>query len=186
MKLIKIFTLILISLAISIKANSNEKIENLLKDGGKIIFIRHALAPGMGDPKNFNIKDCTTQRNLSEEGIIESKKLGIFFSKYLIDIDEVLSSEWCRCKDTAFYAFKYYKKKSFLNSFYDQRFAHKKISQINDLKKYIKKRNGKKNLVLVTHYVVILELLNLSASPAEIIITDKDFNVFKRKKIKNN
>ena len=60
------------------------------------------------------------------------------------------------------------------------------MSQINDLKKYIKKWNGKKNLVLVTHYVVISELLNLSASPAEIIITDKDLNVFKRKKIKNN
>ena len=58
---------------------ASDKILDSLKEGKKIIFIRHALAPGNGDPDNFNINDCTTQRNLSESGIIQSKKIGLFF-----------------------------------------------------------------------------------------------------------
>ncbi|MDA9085080.1 histidine phosphatase family protein [Candidatus Pelagibacter sp.] len=186
MQLIKILVLILISLTISIKANSNEYFQDLLKDGSKIIFIRHAYAPGTGDPKNFNIKDCSTQRNLNKKGINESKKIGAFFLKNKIEIHEVLSSEWCRCKDTAFYAFKNYQKKSFLNSFYDEKFVDNKTNQIIELKKYIKKWNKKKNLVLITHYVVISEVLKIGVSPAEIIISDKNFNVLGRHIIKEN
>ena len=51
---------------------ADDKILNLLQEGNKIIFIRHAIAPGNGDPENFNIKDCSTQRNLSENGIKQS------------------------------------------------------------------------------------------------------------------
>ena len=178
--------MILISLTISIKANSNKNFQDLLKEGSKIIFIRHAYAPGNGDPKDFNINDCPTQRNLNEKGINESKNIGLFFSKNKIKIDKVLSSEWCRCKDTAFYAFKNYEKKSFLNSFYDKKFAHKKKNQIIELKKYIKNWNKKKNLVLITHYVVISEVLNIRTSSAEIIISDKNFNVLGRHLIKKN
>ena len=69
MKLIKFFLLILLSFNISVKANSNDKIQNLLKEGGKLIFIRHAIAPGGGDPVDFDILRCETQRNLSKEGI---------------------------------------------------------------------------------------------------------------------
>ena len=57
------------------------KILESLKEGGKIIFIRHAYAPGGGDPQNFNINDCSTQRNLSDEGINQSKLIGEFTLK---------------------------------------------------------------------------------------------------------
>ena len=60
---------------------ASDKIIGSLKEGKKIIFIRHALAPGNGDPDNFNINDCTTQRNLNKNGIIQSKKIGLFFEK---------------------------------------------------------------------------------------------------------
>ena len=60
-------------------AFSEDKILNSLKEGNKLIFIRHALAPGNGDPNNFNIKDCSTQRNLNKKGIKQSKKIGQFF-----------------------------------------------------------------------------------------------------------
>jgi phosphohistidine phosphatase SixA len=186
MNLLKIFIFILISLLISLKVNSSEKFVEMLKEGGKLIFIRHASAPGTGDPDNFDIKNCSTQRNLDEKGIIDSKNLGIFFSKNKIKIDIVLSSEWCRSKDTTFYAFNDYETKSFLNSFYDDKFAHNKLSQIYDLKEYIKKWNSKKNLVLVTHYVVISELLNIGALQGEIIITDENFKILGRQKIKDN
>ena len=50
-----------------------------LEDGGKLIFIRHAYAPGSGDPNNFNLNDCSTQRNLNEKGKIQAKEIGRFF-----------------------------------------------------------------------------------------------------------
>ena len=117
MSLLKIFIFILISLLISLKVNSSEKLVEMLKEGGKLIFIRHASAPGTGDPDNFDIKNCSTQRNLDEKGIIDSKNLGIFFSKNKIKIDKVLSSEWCRSKDTTYYDNNDYETKSFLKSF---------------------------------------------------------------------
>ena len=177
MKLIKFFLLILLSFNISLKANSNDKAQSLLKEGGKLIFIRHAIAPGGGDPVDFDILRCETQRNLSKEGITQSKNIGKFFSQNNIQIDKVLSSEWCRCKQTAKYAFNNYETKSFLNSFFSQKFAHNKDKQIKELKDYIINWEGKKNLILVTHYVVISEILNVSTSSGEIVITDRNFNI---------
>ena len=158
-------------------ANSNENLINSLKEGEKLIFIRHAYAPGNGDPENFNLKDCSSQRNLDQEGVIQSKKIGFFFTKNKIEIDKVLSSEWCRCKDTAKYAFNTFETFDALNSFYDIRFAKNKSKQIKDLKKYIYSWGSKKNLVLVTHFVVINEVLNTSSSSGEIIVSDRNFNV---------
>ena len=180
MKLIKFFLLILLSFNISIKANSNDKIQSLLKEGEKLIFIRHAVAPGGGDPVDFDILRCETQRNLSKEGIVQSKNIGMFFLKNNIKIDKVLSSEWCRCKQTAQYAFNKYETKSFLNSFFSEKFASNKNKQINDLKKYINEWSGDNNLVLVTHYVLIQEVLNITSSSGELIVTDKNFNVLAR------
>jgi phosphohistidine phosphatase SixA len=183
MKLIKLFLLILLSINISLKANSDDKAQSLLKEGGKLIFIRHAIAPGGGDPADFNILRCETQRNLSKEGIAQSKNIGKFFSENNIQIDKVLSSEWCRCKQTAKYAFNKYETKNFLNSFFSKKFANKKKKQIKKLKKYIEDWGGKKNLVLVTHYVTILEITNFAASSGEIVVTDKNFNILANQKI---
>ena len=158
-------------------AFSNEKLLNSLKEGGKLIFIRHAHAPGNGDPENFNLKDCSSQRNLNQEGINQSKKIGLFFTENKIQIDKVLSSEWCRCKDTAKYAFNSFETFDALNSFYDIKFAKNKTKQINDLKKYILDWSSKKNLVLVTHFVVISEVLNTGSSSGEIIVSDRNFNI---------
>ena len=156
---------------------ADDKILNLLQEGNKIIFIRHAIAPGNGDPENFNIKDCSTQRNLSENGIKQSKKIGLFFKNNKIKIDKVFSSEWCRCKDTAKYAFENFDTFDALNSFYDEGFAENESKQINDLKKYILDWSSKKNLVLVTHFVVISEALNTGSSSGEIIVSDRNFNI---------
>ena len=162
--------------------SANEVIERL-KEGGKIVMIRHSYAPGMGDPKNFLINDCSTQRNLDKKGIIQSKLIRKFFKVNQIPVDKVLSSEWCRCQDTANIAFNKYETQKFLNSFYDPRFAKYKVKQIKELKKYINKWNGKKNLILVTHYVVILDILNYQSSSGEIIVSDKNFNIINSLKI---
>ena len=177
-----IFLLIIFSTPI----NSKEQLINLLKDGNKLIFIRHAYAPGNGDPINFKLNDCSTQRNLDYEGIYQSKKIGHFFSENKIPIDRILSSEWCRCKDTAAFAFNKYIIFNALNSFYDPRFENKKEKQIKDLKNYILNWSSKKNLVLVTHFVVISEIFNITASSGEIIVSDKRLNLIGRYKIGPN
>ena len=76
MKFLKFFIIIFISLASSVKADLNNDLFTQLKDGGKLIFIRHAYAPGSGDPQNFNLNDCSTQRNLSNSGREQSKNIG--------------------------------------------------------------------------------------------------------------
>ena len=186
MKFINYLFFIFISLVTMVKADLNKNLTAELKEGGKLIFIRHAYAPGSGDPNNFDINDCNTQRNLNQTGKEQSKKIGSYFKKNKIPIDKVISSEWCRCKETALIGFEDFETKNFLNSFYSKKFAHNKLNQINELKDYIKKWDGKSNLIFVTHYVVILEVLNLSASSGEIIVVDKDFNILFRKKTSNN
>ena len=184
MKYIKLLILFLLIFFSTIKLSAADSIVDQLNQGGKIVMIRHAYAPGSGDPDQFLIEDCSTQRNLNKEGIKQSKLIGNLFKKNEIPIGIVLSSEWCRCKDTAFYAFKNFKTNSFLNSFYDSRFHDNKERQIIELKKYIKKWNGKKNLILITHYVVINEILNVSLSSGEIIVSDNKFNVIGKLKNK--
>ena len=147
------------------------------KDGDKIILIRHSKAPGLGDPPGFKIKDCKTQRNLSKEGIEQSKKIGKLFKKNKIKIDKVFSSQWCRCKDTAKYAFKNYKEFSALNSTFQSPYDKNAKKQIKALKDYIEKWNGQGgNLVLVTHYVIITAITDVVPRSGEIIIIDKNFN----------
>ena len=81
MKFLKFLLIIFISLTTSIKADLDKNLMNQLLDGNKLIFIRHAYAPGSGDPNNFNLNDCSTQRNLSEEGRKQAKNIGKFFNK---------------------------------------------------------------------------------------------------------
>jgi len=186
MKLIKIIIFLFISFNTLFVANSDDDLQNLLSEGGKLIFIRHAYAPGSGDPDNFDLSNCASQRNLNQEGIDQAKTINKFFLKNYMANNLVLSSEWCRCKQTAKYAFKNYKTKSFLNSFFSQKFAHNKAKQIIELKEFIKKWNGEGNLIFVTHYVVISEILNLSVSSGEIVIADKEFNILARQKTSKN
>ena len=178
MKFIKFFLIIFIFLIIPLKAYSNEQLINKLKEGGKLVFIRHAYAPGNGDPAHFNLSDCSTQRNLNQEGRNQAKFIGSIFIKYNIPISNVLSSEWCRCKETASIAFsEKYQTASFLNSFYEKRFSLNKQNQVKELKKHIKNWKGDKNLIFVTHYVVISEILNVYPLSGEIVISDKNYNV---------
>jgi len=170
----KYFKIILIFFLFLLNKTSfaNENIVEILKKGGNIIFIRHAIAPGNGDPQNFDISNCSTQRNLSKDGELQALKIGKFFKENDIKLTKVLSSEWCRCKDTAKIAFGNYETKNFLNSFYDERFSENKDRQILDFQKFIRNWNKTGNLVLVTHYVVISEILDLTTSSGEIVITD--------------
>jgi phosphohistidine phosphatase SixA len=68
---------------------------------GYVLLMRHALAPGIGDPENFNVNDCSSQRNLSEEGRQDAKDIGEWLQRREVKIFRVESSRWCRAKETA-------------------------------------------------------------------------------------
>ena len=154
---------------------------NIAQEGNKIILIRHSLAPGGGDPAGFKIDDCKTQRNLSKKGINQSKKIGKLFKKNKVPIDQVLSSQWCRCKDTAKYAFGDYKEFTALNSTFQSPYNKNEGKQLKELYNYVKKWNGKgKNLVLITHYSIITAVTTAVPSSGEMVITDKNFKVLSR------
>ncbi len=177
MKYLKLFILLFISFTTPIKADLDKNLMNQLEDGGKLIFIRHAHAPGSGDPNNFNLNDCFTQRNLNDDGRKQAKNIGEFFKKNKIKIDKVLSSEWCRCTETAKIAFKDFSTISFLNSFYSSKYVKNKDKQVKALNEYVKKFKSNKNLILITHYVLISEVLNYGPSSGEIVVSDKNFNI---------
>ena len=177
MKIFKTIFITFIFLTCSVKADFDQNLIKEFKQGGKLIFIRHAYAPGSGDPKNFNLYDCSTQRNLNKSGREQSKKIGILFSKNNIKIKNIFSSEWCRCKETADLAFKKFETKKFLNSFYSAKFAKNREKQIKEFKNFINNWDKKGNIIFVTHYVFIFEILNYAPSSGEIIITDKNLNI---------
>ena len=161
-----------------LKTLANETNWEPAQKGNKIIFIRHALAPGGGDPEGFKINDCKTQRNLNKDGIEQSKNIGKLFKEHKILIDQVLSSQWCRCKDTAKYAFKNYEEFSALNSTFRSPYDEKAKQQIKQLKNFVENWNGNGgNLILVTHYVIITAVTDAVPRSGEIIITDKNFKV---------
>ena len=158
--------------------NASEQAWNLAQEGNKIILIRHSLAPGGGDPAGFKIDDCKTQRNLNRTGINQSKKIGKLFKQNKVPVDQVLSSQWCRCKDTAKHAFGDFKEFTALNSTFQSPYDKNEGKQLNELYDYVSKWDSKgKNLVLVTHYSIITAVTNAVPSSGEIVITNKDFDV---------
>ena len=79
--------------------------DDILKDAidavdANVVFMRHAVAPGFGDPDNFSLLDCSTQRNLDASGRKQARAIGASIQKSSIRFDKILSSEWCRCKET--------------------------------------------------------------------------------------
>lgn len=86
-------------------AAPGDEVAALLRAGGALIAFRHALAPGTFDPPNFRLGDCSTQRNLSDEGRAQAGRICAWFRDRGLAPTRVRSSPWCRCMDTATLAF---------------------------------------------------------------------------------
>lgn len=172
----------LLSITSFFPAFANEqKVIKDLKEGGKLILIRHSDAPGTGDPAHFNLNDCKTQRNLSAEGIEQAKRIGEFFKRNNISFEKVYSSEYCRCKDTARNAFKDFETFSGLNSTFAD--SSKTPGHIKRTKEFIEKLDKNKNYIFVAHHTTIDGLTSAFASSGEMIIVDRSYKVISTFKV---
>jgi phosphohistidine phosphatase SixA len=138
----------------------------------QIIFMRHSLAPGFGDPENFNLNDCSKQRNLDKRGIEQSKIVGNAFKENDIVFNKIFSSFWCRCKDTAFYLnIGDYNTHKGLNSFFEDHVDRgQTILELNKLIDSLKPHKGP--YLMVTHYVVVQAISELSVSSGGMVVYD--------------
>lgn len=139
---------------------------------GKIIFLRHAFAPGNGDPSDFKFNDCSTQRNLSQSGVAQAMKIGKIIKNNKVKFNKIYSSYWCRCLDTAKYLdIGNVIPHKGLNSFYEN--IVNREETINSFKSLLKKiKPSEYPLLMVTHYVVISEITGLSVSSGEMVMYD--------------
>jgi broad specificity phosphatase PhoE len=142
---------------------------DLLRQGGLIVLIRHAVAPGFGDPPHFRLEDCSTQRNLSEAGRRQAHLLGESFRRRKIPIEKIYSSQWCRCKETAQIVFGMLQEHPALNSFFEQ--PELRAAQTEALKELVLQgRPSSGNLVLVTHQVNITALTSIVPAEGELVV----------------
>ena len=165
--------LLLFLLSVSSPSQSQEGIDawEQLKQGKAIAIMRHALAPGTGDPANFDVRDCSTQRNLSAEGRAQSRTIGTLFKSQGIDAAQIFSSQWCRCQETArLLDLGSVSTLSALNSFFEDRSSS--ASQTKALEDLLPEwlQAGSMPTVLVTHQVNISALTGRPASSGEILI----------------
>ena len=134
-----------------------------------VIFMRHALAPGFGDPHNFIKEDCSTQRNLNNKGRLQARLIGSYLKASDIKFSEILTSEWCRCIDTTKeLSLGKWETFSGLNSFFQ---GHEKKDQV--MKKLQKKLDSLDNsdlVLFVTHQVVIAEQTGVVPSSGEMVL----------------
>ena len=131
--------------------------------------MRHALAPGFGDPHNFIKEDCRTQRNLNNKGRLQARFIGNYLKASEIKFSEILTSEWCRCIDTT-EELNLGKWETFsgLNSFFQ---GHEKKDQVmNKLQKKLDSSDNSDLVLFVTHQVVITEQTGVAPSSGEMVL----------------
>ncbi len=168
-----LFVSLLLGFFNSVKANDHaiENAWDLVRSGQAVVIMRHALAPGTGDPSNFKLGDCTTQRNLSEAGRSQAKLIGnVLRSNGVSDIS-LYSSEWCRCIETAaLLGFGTPQPEPILNSFYqDRSTAETQTEALNEkLRLWLNEPNSVN--VLVTHQVNISGLTGQYAGSGDMLI----------------
>lgn len=156
-----------ISLSGSASASSETQLWAGLASGEYVGLIRHALAPGNGDPDEFSLRDCATQRNLSEEGRDQARRIGSRITQAVGAVD-VYSSQWCRCLETArLLGFGDVREMPAFNSFY-QRYE-REPAQTKAMRSWLRQRDVTKPTVVVTHQVNITSLANMYAGSGEIV-----------------
>ena len=161
---------IFITLLLVAEAFARSELEIIKKNiSANVIFLRHALAPGVGDPENFIKEDCSTQRNLNNKGRVQARLIGNYLRSTNLKFSQILTSEWCRCIDTAkelnlgqWTTF------SGLNSFFQV--YEKKDQVMNKLQKKLDSLGYSDLALFVTHQVVISEQTGIMPRSGEMVL----------------
>jgi len=147
-----------------------------LRRGGLVLLMRHgATGPGLGDPAGYRLGDCKTQRNLSEEGRDEARRIGARLAREKVPIARVYTSPWCRCRETATIAFGRAEDWEPLSSVFD--FQQREAEFTDRVRRRITsyaRRNPGGNVVMVTHNVNIAALTRLSLATGELVVVRPD------------
>lgn len=139
------------------------------KQPGVHAVMRHATAPGTGDPEGFTLGVCSTQRNLSTAGRAEARAFGQRIRSKGVRISKVYSSQWCRCMHTAQeLALGEAVELPALNSFFQER--DKSGEQTQALLAFVEQLQSKDNALFVTHQVNITSLTGVYPSPGEVVL----------------
>jgi phosphohistidine phosphatase SixA len=178
----KLFSTLIFTLIFSLSAQSSFANELAIWDKlqgttpkGYVLLLRHSLAPGVGDPENFKLNDCSTQRNLSEIGRQDARDIGTWLARRQIKIARVESSRWCRAKETAELL---NLGKVRLNRNLDSLFQESELlnhpQTIKVRKQIVDYRNKTGLLILVGHFVNINALTNVGVSSGEGVLVRAD------------
>lgn len=170
-----VLSVILFCLSVSASGFSTDNDSDLWKalaSGGHVALLRHALAPGTGDPPEFRLGDCTTQRNLSDEGRDQAGRIGDRFRSNGIHAARIYSSQWCRCLETArLLKLGRVAELAPLNSFFGR--YERRDSQTQALLQWLKAQDLDRPLILVTHQVNITALTGVYPDSGELVIVHR-------------
>ncbi len=157
-------------LAVALQAEAEEvPLWDAVAAGGHVVLLRHAIAPGTGDPPEFSLGECDTQRNLSEQGRAQARSIGDLFRAQGIDAALVYSSQWCRCLETArLLGLGPVRQLPLLNSFFRER--ERQEFQTLLLEVWIARQDLDTPVVLVTHQVNITALTGVFPAPGELVV----------------
>lgn len=164
------FALVFATILLISPASATEAGWALMREGGYVVLLRHAAAGGGTDPANVDPADCSTQRNLTERGRVQADRLGVLISVRAARTEKVLTSRFCRCVDTARFAFDTMEPELFdaldpLSA--DPQEAERQKAAIVER---VKSFSGAGNLIMVTNLQNIVALTGLSAREGEAII----------------
>lgn len=142
---------------------------------GYVLLLRHSLAPGAGDPQNFDLRDCSTQRNLSALGRQDAKDVGTWLERRQIKIARVESSRWCRAKETAtLLNLGKVRLNRNLDSLFQEADALNHPQTIKVRKQIVNHRNKTGLLILVGHFVNIAAITNVGVDSGEGVLVRAD------------
>ena len=165
---VSIISFVVSFVGITAKADSISWKEVLDQPRYNVFFLRHALAPGYGDPPDFNIDNCKTQRNLSTEGKDQATFIGTDLKNIGISFDEIYSSEWCRCIETAsLLSLGDVSTFPGLNSFFQDHYDREET--LGKLMKQLKSLDKNSRVLMVTHQVVISAITGINVSSGEAV-----------------
>jgi len=146
-----------------------------LASKGHVALLRHAITPGTGDPSEFEIGDCGTQRNLSEEGRKQAGRISARFRKNGIETARIFSSQWCRCLETArLIGLGPVTELPILNSFFQR--PKRRNRQTQTLEEWLASQDLDGPIVLVTHQVNITALTGVYPASGELVVIRQSEN----------